>query len=74
MPDEPENLTIRLLQEMREGLTRLESRMEERFGDIDDRITDLVQRVDGNTLIFNLVAEMVHDHEERISAVEEGRA
>lgn len=61
--DGPENLTLRILQEIRDEVRELRAEMEERF-------TDLTQRVDGNTLVLNLVAGMVHDHKERISQLE----
>ena len=67
MADEPENLTIRLLQELRAELRGFRS-------DADQRFKDLTQRVDGNTLVFNLVAGVVHDHEQRITSLEEDRA
>lgn len=56
MTDDPENHTLRLLQEMR-------AEMRERFAGIE-------QRIDGNTLILNMLAGLIHDHEQRIEAVE----
>ncbi|WP_375380878.1 hypothetical protein [uncultured Sphingomonas sp.] len=70
MSEETENLTIRLLQEMRAQIERTNMRIEE----MTDQITDLVQRIDGNTLVFNLVAGVVHDHEDRIVTLEGGRS
>ncbi len=64
MADEPENLTLRLLQELREEMRAMRS-------DLAERMTDLTQRVDGNTLTFNLVAGVVYDHEQRIAMLEE---
>ena len=66
MADEPENLTLRLLQEIREEMREMRS-------ELTERITDLTQRVDGNTLTFNLVAGVVYDHEQRIAMLEERR-
>lgn len=63
MAEEPENLTLRLLQEMREEMREMRS-------DLSEQITDLAQRVDGNTLILNLIAGVVHDHEARIDQLE----
>ena len=60
MPEDPENLTIRLLQEIRADI-----------GQLRDEVKDLTQRVDGNTLILNLVAGVVHDHEQRIVGFEQ---
>lgn len=56
MTEEPENLTIRLLQELR--------------AEMQEMRTDLTQRIDGNTLVFNLVAGVVHDHEQRLTILE----
>ncbi len=81
MSEETENHTIRLLQEMRlqiertnAQIERTNTRIEEMRDQISEQITDLVQRIDGNTLVFNLVAGVVHDHEERIVTLEGGRS
>ena len=77
MTEETENHTIRLLQEMRLQIERTNTQIERtntRIEEMRDQITDLVQRVDGNTLVFNLVAGVVHDHEERIITLEGGRS
>lgn len=66
MNDEPENLTLRVLQEMRDEMREMRKAQD----DTNEKITDLVQRVDGNTLVFNLVAGVVHDHEERLTKLE----
>ena len=63
MADEPENLTLRLLQEIREEMREMRS-------DLSGQIKDLTQRVDGNTLTLNLIAGVVHDHEQRIETLE----
>lgn len=44
--------------------------MRSRFSDIEERITDLTQRIDGNTLVFNLVAGVAHNREDRITELE----
>lgn len=31
---------------------------------------DLTNRIDGNTILLNMVAGLVHDHEERITKLE----
>ena len=67
MPEEPENLTIRLLQEIRAE----QQAMRGELGQLRDEVKDLTQRVDGNTLILNLVAGVVHDHEQRIVRLEQ---
>jgi hypothetical protein len=56
MPDEPENHTVRLLQELR--------------GDIRDLKQDLTQRIDGNTILLNLLAGLLQDHEQRLVNLE----
>lgn len=66
MADEPESLTIRLLQEIRGDIAAVRSEI----GELRDEVKDLTQRVDGNTLILNLVAGVVHDHEQRIERLE----
>lgn len=66
MADEPENLTLRLLQDIRDDIRDIRSDI----ADFRATIADLTQRVDGNTLTFNLVAGVVYDHEERISKLE----
>lgn len=66
MSDEIENHTVRLLQEMRAD-------MDARFGSLNERLDDLVQRIDGNTLVFNLVAGVTYNHEERITALEQDK-
>ncbi|HRO11922.1 hypothetical protein [Amaricoccus sp.] len=63
MADEPENHTIRLLQEVR-------TEMRERFDKVDGRFDDLGLRVDGITHILTLLAGVSHNHEERISKLE----
>ena len=74
MSEETENHTIRLLQEVRLQIERTNSRIDEMRDQISEQITDLVQRIDGNTLVFNLVAGVVHDHGERIITLEGGRS
>ncbi|WP_174297564.1 hypothetical protein [Sphingomonas bacterium] len=66
MSEETDNLTIRLLQGLRAQLGQTNARVAE----LSDRFTDLTQRVDGDTLVFTAVAGVVHDHEDRIGAIE----
>ena len=63
---EPENLTVRILQELRDEVQQVRRAQDE----TSERLTDLTQRIDGNTLVFNLVAGVVHDHEQRIEKLE----
>ena len=67
MADDPENLTIRLLQEIRGD----QQAMRGEIAALREEVKDLTQRVDGNTLILNLVAGVVHDHEQRITNIEQ---
>lgn len=60
MTDDPENHTLRLLQEMR--------------AEMRDHFAGIEQRIDGNTLILNMLAGLIHDHEQRIDAVETRKA
>ena len=71
MTDEIENHTIRLLQEMRGQIEGLAAEVRSRFDAMEERFTDQGQRTDGNTLVFNLVAGVVHQHEERITDLEQ---
>ena len=57
MADETENLTIRLLREMR--------------NDMQEMSEDLATRMDGITHIMTLLAGHSHDLEERVSKIEE---
>lgn len=59
MAEEPENHTIRLLQELRSDIAELR-------GDVAEVRT----RLDGNTLILNFLAGSIHNHERRIDALE----
>lgn len=70
MADEPENLTIRLLQEIRSDIQALHRGQDE----LRSEVKDLTQRVDGNTLILNLAAGVVHDHEHRIGKLEQPKS
>lgn len=63
MPDEPENHTIRLLQEMR-------TEMRQGFEGVNARIDDTNTRLDGLTHILVLLAANQHQHEERIEKLE----
>ena len=56
MTDNVENHTIRLLQEMRDEFRQ--------------DIADLRTRIDGNTLILNMLAGHLHDHEMRLQKIE----
>ncbi len=77
MAEEPENLTLRILQELRGDMQALRRGQDDIRSDIQelrDEVKDLTQRVDGNTLILNLVAGVVHDHEQRIERLEQPKS
>lgn len=63
MAEEPESLTLRLLQEMREEAR--EAREEAR-----ESAKDLTNRINGLTVLLTMLPGMVHDHEERLAKVE----
>ncbi len=71
MAEEPENLTLRLLQEIRGDMHALKQGQESLRTKIDELRTDLTQRIDGNTLILNLLAGGLHEHEHRIRKLEQ---
>ena len=62
MAEEPENLTLRIVQEMR-GVR--EEQREQR-----SMLKDLKNRIDGNTVMLSMLAGMAHDHEQRVEALE----
>ena len=66
MADEPENLTLRVLQELREEMRGLRTEMQE----TKEGVREVRNRVDGNTLLLTMVAGLVHDHEARIDKLE----
>lgn len=74
MAEETDNLTIRLLQELRSDLRELRGEVTNMRAEMTEMRTDLTQRVEGNTLVFNLVAGVVHDHERRIGELEAGKS
>ena len=70
MADEPESLTIRLLQEMRTDMREMRDDLTKRVDDLSTRVDDLSTRVDGNAVILNMLAGMWHSQDERISKLE----
>ena len=63
MAEETDNLTFRLLQEMR-------TEMRDIRVDLTSMREDLTNRIDGNTVILNMLAGLLHDHENRIVKLE----
>ncbi len=70
MSDSPESLTLRILQEMRADMRDLKTGLDEVRSEMHEMRTDLTQRLDGNTMILNLIAGVTHDHEQRITDLE----
>ena len=68
MAEEAENLTIRLLQEIRGDIGRLTGRVDT----LSEQVADLKLRIDGNTVLLTLLGGMAHDHERRITKLEGG--
>jgi hypothetical protein len=67
---ETENLTIRLLQEMRTEMGEMRSEMRERFEQIDQRFDEVDLRIDGLTYMMTMLAGNMAGHEERIDRLE----
>ena len=70
MADEPENHTIRLLQEMRAELAGLRAETRDGFASVREEFANVNLRIDGLTHIITLLAGRSHDHEERIARLE----
>ncbi|WP_174280119.1 hypothetical protein [Sphingomonas bacterium] len=70
MTDEPENLTLRLLQELRQEMADMRSDLREMRSDMREMRKDLTQRVNGLAIMLTSVAGIMHDHEERIEKLE----
>lgn len=66
MAEEPENLTLRILQELRTGMDEIRSDLR----DLRAEVKDISTRLNGNTIMLSTVAGLFHDHEERISKLE----
>ena len=71
MADEPENLTIRLLQEIRTEMRDMRHDLTSRVDGLAARVDDLSSRVDGNG-VLNMLAGMWHSQDERITKLEAG--
>ena len=63
MADEPDNLVLQLLRQIRDEQVALRE-------DMYEMRVDLTTRLDGNTLILNFIAGLVANHEERMTALE----
>lgn len=78
MTDGPENHTIRLLRELRDEM-RVEfamvgkrfEKVDARFDEMDRRFDAVNLRIDGVTNILTLLAGQSHEHEARISKLEQ---
>ena len=74
MADEPHNRTLRVLRDMRAEMRGGFEKVTADISALNTRFDDFVQRIDGNTLTFNLVAGVVYNHEGRIAALEQDEA
>jgi hypothetical protein len=74
MAEEPDNLVVRLLQEVRSEVRDMRADLNDLRTEMNEMRTDLTQRIDGNTLLLNLTAGVVYDHEQRAAALEEFKA
>jgi hypothetical protein len=66
MGDDPENLTLRVPQDLREEMRHLRIEMQE----TREAVREVRNRVDGNTPLLTMVAGLVRDHENRIDKLE----
>lgn len=67
MADEPENHTVRLLQEIRVEMAAMRNEMHAEFARVHEGFANVNLRIDGLTHIVPLLAGCSHDHEERIA-------
>ena len=65
MAEEPDNLVLEMLRQIRDDQKAMREEM-------DEMRLDLTTRIDGNTLILNFLAGLVSGHEDRITALEAG--
>ena len=66
MADDSENLTLRLLREIREDVRGLHGRMES----LEDRMDALETKVDGNAVLLNMLFGVLSEHDKRIEVLE----
>lgn len=71
--DEPENLTIRLLQEIRAEMRAGFDRVDQKIGRLSEQMRDIKRSGDGNSLLLAGLAGYIRDHEDRIDALENGK-
>jgi hypothetical protein len=70
MADEPENHTIRLLQELRDEMRVEFTMVRKQLEKVDERFDDMGLRIDGLAHMLMLLAGRSHDHEERLEKLE----
>lgn len=70
MVEEPENHTVRLLQEMRAEMREGRADTQALRKEVREMREDLTNRIDGNTIILNMLAGLLHNHEERTTKLE----
>ena len=66
MSEARENLTLRLLQELRDEVRQIREEQQ----DHGSMLKDVKNRIEGNTVMLSMLAGMVHDHEICIEKLE----
>lgn len=70
MAEDPENHTIRLLQEMRAEMREMRAETHELRIEMRQGFEDVNLRMDGLTHILTMLAGHIHQHDERIEKLE----
>ena len=70
MADDPENHTVRLLQEMRAEMREMRAEVTGARAEVREGFEDLTTRLNGNTLVLNMAMGLLHDHEQRLEKLE----
>ena len=70
MPDEPEDLTLQILREMRDEIREFRSETNTRFSEIDERLETVEMQTLGISGMLTQIYGRLMDHDERIVALE----
>ena len=73
MADEPENHTVRLLQEMRTEMRELRAEVAGVRAEMREGFEDLTTRVNGVTIMLGTALGTLHEHNERLEKLEAAR-
>ena len=73
MADDPENHTVRLLQEMRAEMREMRTEVAGVRAEMREGFEDLTTRLNGNTLALNMMMGLLHNHEQRLEKLEATR-